>query len=668
MHSIMSGSPADTGAGATGALLWQPSAAVQAQSRMRAYLAWLAEERGLVFDDYAALWAWSVRDLTAFWQSIWDYFGIISHEPPRAVLTDARMPGAAWFPGATLNYAEHALQRRDARSAVIALAEDGSRTELSRAELLDRVERAACGLRRLGVGKGDRVVAFMPNAAETLIAFLASASLGAVWSSCSPEFGVQSVLDRFQQIEPKVLLSVDGYVYGGKRFDRSEALAAIRRGLPTLEHTVVLSRLGAGAPAEQGSVLSFDELLSRREPLAFEPVPFDHPLWILYSSGTTGLPKPIVQGHGGIVLEHFKALALHCDLGENDRFFWFTTTGWMMWNFLISGLLVGATIVLYDGSPAHPDLSALWALAARENLTYFGTSAPFLLSCKKAGISPGRELELSGLRSLGTTGAPLPADGFSWVYEHVSRDLLLGSISGGTDVCTAFVLSCPLLPVYAGEIQCRALGARVEAYDAAGAPVTNQVGELVVSAPMPSMPVCFWNDAEGRRYHDSYFAAYPGVWRHGDWIAINDRGGSVIYGRSDSTLNRGGVRMGTSEFYRVVDSLPEVSDSLVIDTGSLDDATGKLWLFLVLEPGHALDAGLTARVTGTIRRELSPRHVPDEIRAIPEVPRTLNGKKLEVPIKRILTGTPLERAVNPDTLANPQALQAFVELASLSAR
>ncbi|HEY6559535.1 MAG TPA: acetoacetate--CoA ligase [Polyangiaceae bacterium] len=664
----MSGSPAGTAQGTTGALLWQPSEAVQAQSRMRAYLTWLSEEHGLHFDGYSALWEWSVRDLPAFWQSIWDYFGVIAHTPAREVLADARMPGASWFPGATLNYAEHALQRRAGGTAVIYRGEEGVRTELGRAELAERVARAAAGLRRLGVGKGDRVVAFMPNAPETLIAFLATASLGAIWSSCSPEFGVQSVLDRFRQIEPKVLLAVDGYVYGGKRFDRSDALSAIRGGLPMLEHTVVLSRIGQSGTSGQGSVLSFDELLSRHEPLAFEAVPFDHPLWILYSSGTTGLPKPIVQGHGGILLEHYKALALHCDLGESDRFFWFTTTGWMMWNFLISGLLVGATIVLYDGSPAHPDLGALWALAEQETLTYFGTSAPFLLSCKKAELSPAGTRDLSRLRSLGTTGAPLPADGFDWVYAHVSADLLLGSISGGTDVCTAFVLSCPLLPVYAGEIQCRALGAKVEAYDAAGASVTNQVGELVVSAPMPSMPVCFWNDAEGRRYHDSYFAAYPGVWRHGDWILINERGGSIIYGRSDSTLNRGGVRMGTSEFYRVVDGLPEVSDSLVIDTGSLEDSAGKLWLFLVLAAGKTLDAPLAERIKATIRRELSPRHVPDEIRAIPEVPRTLNGKKLEVPIKRILTGTPLERAVSPDTLANPRSLQAFVELANVSSR
>lgn len=655
--------PADISAVQEGALLWQPSEERKSASRTAAYLEWLERTRGKSFRDYSALWQWSVDELAEFWASIWDYFQIIAHSPPEQPLGARHMPGAEWFPGATLNYAEHALRRRDEGLALIYRHEDGTRSALSFRELFERVERAATGLSALGVKRGDRVVAFMPNAPETLIAFLATASLGAIWSSCSPEFGVASVLDRFRQIEPKVLLAVDGYVYGGKTFELGAALDEIRRGLPTLVRTVVLTRVGQRRSAHPEQVMSFDELLAKREPLCFEAVPFAHPLWVLYSSGTTGLPKAIVQGHGGILLEHFKALALHCDLGASDRFFWFTTTGWMMWNFLVGGLLVGSTLVLYEGNPATPDLYALWSLAESEGVTYFGTSAPFLIACKKAAIEPGRVCNLSLLRALGTTGAPLPADGFAWVYENVSRDLLLGSVSGGTDVCTAFVLSCPLLPVRAGEIQCRALGAKVEAFDANGRSLIGEVGELVITLPMPSMPLFFWNDPGDKRYLESYFATYPGVWRHADWIKINERGGSVIYGRSDSTLNRGGVRMGTSEFYRVVDTLPEIQDSLVVDTGSLEAAEGKLWLFVVLAPGQELDAALVAKLRGTLRSALSPRHVPDEIRAVPEIPRTLNGKKVEVPVKRILSGAPPDSAANADTLANPRALDAFIELA-----
>jgi acetoacetyl-CoA synthetase len=644
-----------------GELLWQPSESVREQSRMRAYMRWLEEQQSLVFDDYDALQRWSVTELDAFWASIWRYFEVLGHAPYTSVLTERRMPGARWFDGATLNYAEHALRVRDAGLAVISRAEDGSRAELTRAELAERVARAAAGLRRLGIGRGDRVAAFLPNTAETLVLFLATASLGAVWSSCSPEFGAGSVLDRFRQIEPKVLLSVDGYRYGGRAFDRRDALEQIRQGLPSVEATVVLSQLGS-RERMAGRVLGLDELSSEYGPLTFEPVPFDHPLWVLYSSGTTGLPKPIVQGHGGILLEHFKALALHCDLGPRDRFFWFTTTGWMMWNFLVGGLLVGSTLVLYDGSPAEPDLLALWKMAEQERVTYFGTSAPYVLSCRKAGIRPASAHDLRGVRALGSTGAPLPADGFGWVYENVSSDLLLGSVSGGTDVCTAFVLSCPLLPVHAGEIQCRGLGCKVEAFDASGKSVVGEVGELVITEPMPSMPIYFWNDPNGERYRESYFADFPGVWRHGDWIKFTARGSSVIYGRSDSTLNRGGVRMGTSEFYRVVEGLPEVADSLVVDTGALDEAEGKLWLFVVPRPGQELDQALQKKIRETLRTQLSPRHVPDDIRQIEEVPRTLNGKKLEVPIKRILTGAAVARAVNRDTLANPKALEAFLAL------
>jgi acetoacetyl-CoA synthetase len=470
------------------------------------------------------------------------------------------------------------------------------------------------------------------------------------------------VLDRFQQIEPTVLLACDGYVYGGRRFERAAEVRAIAAALPGLKALFVLGDAGKVGCVGNVTAAPFSDLVAEPGPLKFDAVPFEHPLWILYSSGTTGLPKAIVQGHGGILLEHLKALALHMDLGESDRFFWFSTTGWMMWNMLVSGLGVGSTLVLYDGSPTVPGLSALWKLAEQEQLSYFGTSAPFLLACKKAGVVPKDAAKLSALRGIGTTGAPLASDGFKWVYENVARDLLLGSVSGGTDVCTAFVLSCPLLPVKAGQIQCPGLGAKVEAWDDAGRPLTGEVGELVLTAPLPSMPLGFWNDPEGERFRASYFAMYPGVWRHGDWIKLNDDLSSVIYGRSDSTLNRGGVRMGTSEFYRVVEGLPEIADSLVVDTGSLEDAVGRMWLFVVLREGLELDAALRRRLKDVLKSELSPRHVPDEIRVVAAVPRTLNGKKLEVPIKRILLGAEPDKVASRDTLANPEALDALVAL------
>jgi acetoacetyl-CoA synthetase len=637
--------------------LWTPSAEWVERSRMRDYLRWLAETRERRFGDYQELWRWSVEDLDGFWSSIWAYFEV-GERPPAPALAERRMPGARWFPGARLNHAEVALRRRDGHPAIIAGGEQGGEpTVIGHGELAGLVARAAAGLRRLGVGKGDRVAAYLPNVPQTVIAFLATASIGAVWSSCAPEFGVSSVVDRFAQIEPKVLLAVDGYRYNGAWHDRREALAEIRRRLPTVTATVLLG------DADDAATLAWEDLLAgpAGEP-AFEPVAFDHPLWVLYSSGTTGLPKAIVQGHGGIVLEHLKSLAFHLDLRPDDRFFWFTTTGWMMWNFLVGGLLLGATVLLYDGSPAQPDMGALWRFAEASSMTYFGTSAAYVLACMKAGIEPGRDADLSALHSIGSTGSPLPPEGFAWLYRHVAADVLVGSVSGGTDVCTAFVESCPLLPVYPGEIQCRALGAKVEAFDERGRPVVGQVGELVLTEPLPSMPLYLWNDPDGSRYRDSYFGVWPGVWRHGDWIEITPRGSCVISGRSDSTLNRGGVRMGTAEFYRVVERLDEVTDSLVVDVSD-PGGEGRLLLFVVLRPGVELDDGLQERIRAAVRRELSPRHVPDEIRAITEVPRTLSGKKLEVPVKRVLTGTPLDRAVSEGALANPKAIHEVVALA-----
>lgn len=636
-----------------------PSDEIRARSNVAGYMAWLRSELGLSFESYADLWRWSVTDLEAFWGSIWKYFSVTARRPFERVLESRAMPGARWFPGAELSYAEHALRRQGPGKAVVWLREDGSQGSLTWDELRDQVARARAGLRRLGVGKGDRVAAFLPNGPETVVAFLASASLGATWSSSSPEFGVKAVLDRFTQIEPRVLLSVDGYAYNGKTFDRQGAVREIARALPSLRHTVIVPRLGGDVGME---VTTWSELLSHAEPLAFEPLPFDHPLWILYSSGTTGLPKPIVHGQGGILLEHLKVLSLHFDLSEKDVFFWFSTTGWMMWNFLVSGLTVGATIALYEGSPAHPDMSALFRFAESAGITYFGTSAPYLMACRKDGLVPREAFDLSKIRAVGSTGAPLPVEGFAWVYESIGKDVLLGSVSGGTDVCTAFITSCPLLPVHAGELQCAGLGVKAEAFDAQGRPIVGEVGELVITEPMPSMPVYFLGDPDGKRLRESYFAEYPGIWRHGDWIQFTERGTSIIYGRSDSTLNRGGVRMGTSELYRVVEALPEVADSLVVDTGAVD-TEDKLWLFVVLAPGVSLTDAVRNKIRGALRSEVSPRHVPDEIVEIREVPKTLNGKKLEVPVKRMLMGVPRERAVNPGTIANPGAIDELMRAA-----
>ncbi|MBB5958893.1 acetoacetyl-CoA synthetase [Saccharothrix tamanrassetensis] len=641
-------------------LLWRPDPDRVAGSRMAAFRTWLSTEKGLEFADYPALWEWSVTDLEAFWGAIAEFFEVVFHSEPTAVLTERVMPGAEWFPGATLNYAEHALRRDTDDLAVIFHREDGRSARLTYAELRRRVAAVRAGLVSLGVGRGDRVVALMPNSPEALIAFLATASLGAVWSSCSPDFGARAIADRFTQIEPTVLVAVDGYRYNGRGFDVRSTVEQLRAEIPSLRATVLIDYLGGTLPG----VVAWDSLLTgfAGAELAFEPVPFDHPLWVLYSSGTTGLPKGIVQGHGGIVLEHLKMLALHSDLGPGDRFFWFTTTGWMMWNFLVSGLLVGTTIVQFDGSPAHPDLSVLWHLVEQHRVTYFGTSAPYIQSCLKEGLEPADRHDLTALRVVGSTGAPLTPEGFRWIADAVGRDVQIASVSGGTDLCTAFVAASPDLPVWLGELSCRALGAAVYAYSESGAPVVEEVGELVITEPMPSMPVFFWNDQDGSRLREAYFDTFPGVWRHGDWIRVTARGSAVIYGRSDSTLNRGGVRMGTSEFYRVVEGLPGVVDSLVIDTSGAGRTDGELLCFLVLEPGVAL-TDLEPALKTELRTNLSPRHVPNRFVAVDEIPRTLNGKKCEVPVKKILAGTPPEQAVSRDALRNPDALTPFLALA-----
>ncbi|MEU8248150.1 acetoacetate--CoA ligase [Nonomuraea sp. NPDC048916] len=647
-----------------GALLWEPTDDIVTRARLTHYM----ESLGRSGTSYEELWQWSVDSPAEFWASIWDYFGVIGERGDGPVITGT-MPGAGWFTGSSLNYAENALRHEDG-TALVFVSEDGARQEMSRAELREEVARVRAGLVRLGVRRGDRVAGYLPNIPQALIAFLATASLGAIWSAGSPDFGVPSIVDRFRQIEPKVLIAVDGYHYNGKGYDRSAAVNEIAAELPSLRATVwipYLAAAGEGRPPQRaepapahtitvphGEVIGWEGLRAEPGPLEFERVPFDHPLWILYSSGTTGLPKPIVHGHGGIVLEHLKSLSFHQDLGEGDVFFWYTTTGWMMWNYLIGALLVGATPVLYDGSAAYPSAAVLWRIAASEQVTYFGVGAPYIMASQKAGIHPEG---LERLRGIGSTGSPLPPEGFSWVAAELPG-IPLGSFSGGTDVCTGFVGATMLHPIRAGIIPCRSLGARVESYDPDGRPVVGEVGELVITSPMPSMPVMFWNDASGERYRESYFDVYPGVWRHGDWIKIDEDGSCVIYGRSDSTLNRGGVRMGTSEFYRVVERFEEIADSLVIDTGQLGQE-GRLLLYVTLAEGAELTDTLTGALCAALRQELSPRHVPNEIHAVPGIPRTLSGKKLEVPVRRILLGTPVEQAANPDAMANPEVLRHF---------
>ena len=659
--------------------MWAPSPERVERANMTRYLRWLGDRRGLRLASYDELWRWSVDDLDGFWTSIWEFFEVGGPAPSPA-LAERRMPGARWFPGATLNHAELSLRRHDDHPALLFGNEAGELGTLSYAELGRRVAAVAAGLRGLGVAKGDRVVAYLPNVPETVIAMLATASIGGIWSSCAPEFGVSSVVDRFAQIEPRVLVAVDGYRYGGAWHDRRDALAEIRRRLPTLEATVLVGASGQEGPPGRGDPapasgngVAWDRLLAEGAgaALTFEPVAFDHPLWVLYSSGTTGLPKAIVHGHGGIALELLKSISLQLDLGPADRFFWFTTTGWMMWNFLAGGLLLGSTVVLYDGSPGHPDMGALWRFAERSRMTYLGTSAAFVLASMKAGVEPARDAglsprelaDLSKLRGLGSIGAPLPSEGFEWVYRQVKEDLLLASASGGTDMCTAFVGGVPLVPVYSGEISCRCLGAKVEAFSPDGTPIVGSLGELVITRPMPSMPVGFWADRDGERYKAAYFDTYPGVWRHGDWITITSRGSCVITGRSDATLNRGGVRLGTSEFYSVVEGLPAVADAVVVHLEDPEGGAGELLLFVVLQPGLELDDALRATIAKELRTALSPRHVPDAIYQVDAVPRTLSGKKLEVPVKRILTGTAVDEAAAKGALANPESLVAFERLA-----
>ncbi|HEY3902789.1 MAG TPA: acetoacetate--CoA ligase [Streptosporangiaceae bacterium] len=673
------GSEAGRGYGAT---LSTPTPETIERARITDYIRWLAENRSVrTGPDYTSLWTWSVEQPAEFWSSIWDYFDVLGERGTGPIIDGDRMPDIGWFSDFRVNYSRNALRAAITdpdRTALIHRSEAGHSGTVSYGQLDQQVAALRAALVELGVGLGDRVAAYLPNSPQALIGLLASASLGAIWTSCSPDFGVTAVVDRFAQVAPKVLIAVDGYVYNGKSYDRRPEVGEIAAALPGLEAIVTVDYTGAGLAWEQLTVPArdWDSVIEAgrqagESPRAgvdglrteFVEVAFDHPLWVLYSSGTTGLPKPIVHGHGGIVLEHLKALCLHQDIGPGETFFWYTTTGWMMWNYLAGALLAGATAVAFDGSATHPATGELWRLAAETGVTYFGTGAPYLITSMKAGLRPADEHDLSRLRGVGSTGSPLPPEAFDWVYESVApgaaSGFALGSYSGGTDVCTGFVGPSPLLPVRRGIIAGPCLGAKVEAFNSAGEPVIGEVGELVLTEPLPSMPVGFWGDASGERYRSSYYADFPGVWRHGDWIMILPDGGCVIYGRSDATLNRGGVRMGTSEFYRVVEEFAEVADSLVIDTGTLG-TEGRLVLYLVLAPGFSLDDGLVAKIKSALRSALSPRHVPDELHQVPGVPRTLSGKKLEVPVRKILTGTPVSEAADPDSLANPEVLGFFV--------
>ncbi len=644
-----------------GKLLWQPTTSWKERTNVAKYMSEL-EGEGLRFEDYAELWSWSTANLGRFWESIWRFNRVIASGDYIRPLSTMEMPGAKWFEGTRLNYAEHVFRNYTTeRPAVVAKREAGGVVQVSWRELREKTGALARSLAKAGIGRGDRVAAYLSNVPEAVIGLLACASLGAVWSSCSPDFGAPSVIGRFKQIRPAVLLANDGYDYGGRYYDRLGSVANIQSALPSLKKTVIVP----GRRSNQkrvGNAVVWDEFLETDSELSFEKVPFDHPLWVVYSSGTTGLPKAIVHGHGGILLEHLKILSLHNDIRSGDRFFWFTTTGWMMWNYLVSGLLLGSTIVLYDGSPGHPDMYALWELAEETRMTYLGASAAYVNSCMKAEIRPGDTFNLRALKGFGSTGSPLTEDGFRWVYRFAKEDIWLASISGGTDVATAFVGGCPILPVHAGEIQCRCLGAKVESLDENGRPRLNNVGELVITAPMPSMPLYFWGDEDGRRYRESYFETFPGVWRHGDWIEITDRGSCIIFGRSDATLKRMGVRIGTSEIYRIVESIPEVVDSLVID---LEGLGGRSYmpLFVVTKHGVQLDKGLKEKIRLRIRNDLSPRYAPDEIFQVPALPRTLNGKKLEVPIRKIFLGMDPAMALSRDSVSNVDALENLILLA-----
>ncbi|MFF4963297.1 acetoacetate--CoA ligase [Streptomyces sp. NPDC001222] len=645
-----------------------PDPQVVADSRIAHFARWAAAHRGVqgAHDplDYRALHRWSVADLEGFWEAVWEYFAIDATTEYERVLAEETMPGARWFSGATLNYAHHALRNLPPDApAIIALDETGAGYEITGRQLRARVASVAATLRDLGVGQGDRVVGYLPNTPHAVIAFLATASLGAVWSVCGQDYAPKAAADRFAQLEPTVLITADGYFFNGTTHDRRAASLELADALPTLKATVLVDHVGLAWPGDRHPrpTVSWEDAATRTEYLTIAPVPFDHPLWVVFSSGTTGLPKGIVHGHGGILLEHLKILGLHSDLGAGDRLLWYTTTHWMMWNLVVSTLLTGAATCTYDGSPApqaRPDI--LWELAARHKVTVFGTSPQYLLAMAKLGIEPTVH-DLSAVRLIGSTGSALPASAYPWVRDHVGAGIQLASTSGGTDVVSGFAGSAPTTPVWAGQLSAPNLGVALAAYDGAGRPVLDQVGELVVTRPMPSMPLYFWNDPDGSRYHDAYFAAYPGVWRHGDWITLTSHGSVIVHGRSDATLNRNGVRLGSADIHDIVERLPEITEALVIGT---EEPDGGYWmpLFVVPAPGVTLDDALREKIRDAIRAGASPRHVPDEILAVPAIPHTRTGKKLEVPVKRLLQGAPAEQVLNPAAVDNPDLAAYFARL------
>ncbi|QIM47810.1 acetoacetate--CoA ligase [Pusillimonas sp. DMV24BSW_D] len=645
--------------------LWTPSQSQINASRLAHYQQWLERRYGLPRGEYADLWQWSVDNLESFWTSIWEYFDVQAGGSNQPVLASQTMPDAKWFPNATLNYAEHIFRNAtDQRPALIARNETSEPYEVSWADMQRDAGALAAGLRKLGIGKGDRVVSYLPNRPETVVAFMACASLGAVWSSCAPDMGVRVVTDRFSQIEPKLIFATDSYSYNGKFHSRVEQVSELLDALPTVQHVIHVPGPNAevNQPLPWRNQLSWASQVSEPAQLVYERVPFSHPLWVVYSSGTTGLPKAIVHSHGGIVLTHMKTMALQHDLREGDRLLFLGGTGWIVWNLQVGGLLVGATVVLYDGNPAWPDQKALWRFVNDYDVTLLGCGAAYLINCMKEGLSPKEVGPFNALRAINATGSPLPTDAFQWVYDNVKSDLWLASISGGTDIASGFVACAPTLPVYSGEIQCRELGVAAYAFNESGEAVVDEVGELVITRPMPSMPIYFWNDPGNERYHDSYFDMFPGYWRHGDWIQFTSRGTSIIYGRSDSTINRFGIRMGTAEIYRVVEALPEVRDSLVVDLEYLG-RDSFMPLFVVLDDGQVLDDDLKAQIKTQIRTKASPRHVPNEIYQVQAIPRTLTGKKMEVPVRRLLLGSPAQKVAHPDAMANPDSLDFFIRLA-----
>jgi len=650
-------------------LLWTPSLERCERSHIVAFTRWLQRTRGLHFSDYESLWQWSVQDVESFWRAIWDYCGVRSSAPYTQVFGRREMPGAEWFPGARLNYAEHALRHeRPGVDALMYARESGSLERLSWTELAVRVRVLATQLRKLGVRPGDRVVAVLPNSPHAVIALLATTAIGAVWSCCGPDFGSVGVLERFQQLEPKVIFYVDGYQYGGKRFDRKPYMREILAQLTTIEHFIAVPYLELhDRTALMPGTLFWPDLFEHppvaADEFQFEQVAFDHPLWILFSSGTTGLPKAIVHGHGGILLEHLKHLHFNYEVHARQAMFFFTTTGWMVWNFLVSSLTADVVPVLFDGNPAYPDGKTLWRLIEQSQATLFATSPTFIAHQQQIGIVPRERFDLTHLQAITLAGSPVTPECMQWVYDNVKSDLWVASGSGGTDCCTGFVGGVATLPVYAGEIQARALGVAAHAFDAEGRAVIDEVGELVITQPMPSMPVRFWNDANHHRYTEAYFDQYPGIWRHGDFVRINARGGVFVLGRSDATLNRHGVRIGTAEIYRSIVALEEVEDALIFN---LDLPGGKFFmpLFVKLRNARVLDDALRERIRERLRSDYSPRHVPDKIYQVNAIPMTLTGKKLEVPVRRILMGVPAEKAANRAALVDPSALDYFIDYAA----